>query len=136
MRASTREWLDRAADDLAAAELLLTRQDLTNVVAFHAQQAVEKALKAVIEEVHSDVVRTHSLTRLYGLVKGHYHVIIENMDILDRLEAAYIAARYPGDIGLLPYGKPTPEDAMAFYRFAQQVFQDILSRLEILESPE
>ena len=39
MKAITREWLDRASDDLAAARLLLSQEDLTNVVAFHAQQA-------------------------------------------------------------------------------------------------
>lgn len=50
MKAITREWLDRAEDDLSAAELLLTRPVLTNMVAFHAQQTVEKILKAVLEE--------------------------------------------------------------------------------------
>ena len=44
MKAITREWLARAEDDLAAARLLLAQEDLTNVVAFHAQQAVEKTL--------------------------------------------------------------------------------------------
>lgn len=52
MKAITREWLARAADDLAAARLLLTQENLTNVVAFHAQQTVEKILKAAIEELH------------------------------------------------------------------------------------
>ena len=69
MRAITREWLACAADDLAAARVLLAQEDLTNMAAFHAQQAVEKAFKAVIEEMHLDLVRTHSLTRLYELVR-------------------------------------------------------------------
>ncbi|MBP6440073.1 MAG: HEPN domain-containing protein [Caldilineaceae bacterium] len=50
MKATTAEWLARAADDLKAAEVLIAQPDLTNIVAFHAQQAVEKALKAAIEE--------------------------------------------------------------------------------------
>ena len=44
MKPITHEWLTRATEDLAAAQMLLSRPDLTNVVAFHAQQAVEKAL--------------------------------------------------------------------------------------------
>lgn len=58
MKAITREWLTRAVEDLAAAETLLSRADLTNVVAFHTQQAVEKALKAVIEELDLGLMRT------------------------------------------------------------------------------
>ncbi len=47
MKAITREWLDRAQDDLNAAHALLNYPDLTHVAAFHAQQATEKALKLV-----------------------------------------------------------------------------------------
>ena len=50
MKATTAEWIARAADDLKAAEGLIAQPELTNIVAFHAQQAVEKALKAAIEE--------------------------------------------------------------------------------------
>ena len=135
MKAITREWLATAADDLAAAKLLLTREDLTNVVAFHAQQAVDKALKAAIEELCLDVLRTHSLIRLYELVRIHYPVI-DDMDMLDQLDAVYIAARYPGEMGLLPHGKPAPEEATAFYHFAHTVLQDVQSRLAAFESPE
>jgi len=44
MKAITREWLDRAGEDLKTAELLLTQPELTNMVAFHTQQTVEKTL--------------------------------------------------------------------------------------------
>ena len=88
MKPTTLEWLARATEDLAAAQVLLSRPDLTNVVAFHAQQAAEKALKAVIEELDLGFVRTHSLTRLYELVRLHYPVV-GNMDMLDRLDSVY-----------------------------------------------
>ena len=132
MKAITREWLARAEDDLAAARLLLAQEDLTNVVAFHAQQAVEKTLKAAIEELRLALVRTHSLTRLYELIRLHYPVI-DDMDMLDRLEAVYVATRYPGEMGLLPYGKPTVEEATNFYGFAQNVYRQIRAALEAIE---
>lgn len=122
MKPTTHEWLTRAAEDLVAAQLLLSRPDLTNLVAFHAQQVVEKALKAVIEELNLGFVRTHSLTRLYELVRPHYP-IVSDMDMLDRLDAVYIEARYPGDMGLLPTGKPTPDEAASLLGFADDVFQ-------------
>ncbi len=128
MKAITREWLARAIDDLAAAEELLDREDLTNIVAFHAQQAVEKALKAVIEELDLGLHRTHSLTRLYEMIRP-YHPVIADVDMMDRLEAVYIEARYPGEMGLLPYGKPSPEDAANFYGFARDVVRQLQARL-------
>lgn len=122
----------RAAEDLAAAQLLLSRPDLTNMVAFHAQQTVEKAFKAVIEELELGFVKTHSLTRLYGLVRPHYPVI-GDMDMLDRLDAVYIEARYPGDMGLLPTGKPTEDEAAELYGFANDIFQQLQASLHALD---
>ncbi len=51
MKAITREWLDRAEDDLSAAEMLLPRPALTNMVAFPAQQAVEKNIESYSERI-------------------------------------------------------------------------------------
>lgn len=129
MKPTTQEWLIRATEDLSAAQVLLSRPDLTNMVAFHAQQTVEKALKAVIEELDLGFVKTHSLTRLYGLV-GAYFPVIRDMDMLDRLDAVYIEARYPGDMGLLPTGKPTVDEAIELYSFANDILNDILQRLQ------
>jgi HEPN domain-containing protein len=129
MKPTTHEWLARAAEDLAAAQVLLSRPDLTNTVAFHAQQAVEKALKAVIEELDLGFVRTHSLTRLYELVRPH-HPVIDDMDMLDRLDAVYIEARYPGDMGLLPTGKPTTDEATNLFGFANDIFQRLQTSLQ------
>ena len=50
MKQLTREWLNAAGDDLTAIENLLDNPVLTNIVAFHSQQAIEKSIKAIIEE--------------------------------------------------------------------------------------
>ena len=89
-------------------------------------------MKAAIEELRLALVRTHSLTRLYELIRLHYPVI-DDMDMLDRLEAVYVATRYPGEMGLLPYGKPTVEEATNFYGFAQNVYRQIRAALEAIE---
>jgi HEPN domain-containing protein len=129
MKAITREWLSMAADDLSAAEVLISQEHLTNMVAFHAQQAVEKALKAVIEELELGLIKTHSLTRLYEMVRDSFPVVA-NLDMLDRLEAVYIEARYPGEMGLLPTGKPTTAEAAALLGLARDVYQRIQAGLE------
>lgn len=132
MKAITREWLNRAEDDLKAAKILLTQPELTNVVAFHAQQAVEKTLKAALEESDIAALKTHSLTRLYSLIKPHLPTAIDQ-DMLDRLEAVYTASRYPGEMGLLPYGKPKPIEAREFHSFARQLYKQVYTMLEAAE---
>jgi HEPN domain-containing protein len=131
MKQITKAWLDRALDDLDSIEQLLKKEHLTNVVAFHAQQAVEKSLKAVIEELEIGFVRTHNLLRLHELVKPHYDVT-QDTDMLERLDAVYTESRYPNEMGLLPYGKPTIEDARLFYDFAREVYEQIKVELEAI----
>jgi HEPN domain-containing protein len=130
MKTVTREWLNRAGDDLTAAQLLLIQSELTNMVAFHAQQAAEKALKAVLEESDIAAVKTHSLTRLYKLIESQTSILADiDQDMLDRLEAVYIESRYPGEMGLLPYGKPTQAEASDFYNFAHQLYERVETAL-------
>jgi HEPN domain-containing protein len=50
--------------------------------------------------------------------------------ILTDLDDLYIESRYPGALGLLPNGRPTREDAERFYRFAQNLYQQIGRTLE------
>ena len=64
MKKLTEEWLKAAEDDLRVIERIRQDEHLTHMVAFHAQQAVEKSLKAAIEEYELGSVRVHSLERL------------------------------------------------------------------------
>lgn len=131
MKPITREWLERAHDDLKAADALLRQGGLTHLAAFHAQQAVEKSLKAVIEEHDLGALRTHSLTRLVEVVNPHIRLETDQ-NMLDRLEAIYIEARYPSELGLLPYGKPTTEEAGEFCAYAHSIHHQIRTQLASL----
>lgn len=51
-------------------------------------------------------------------------------DVLDRLNQLYIEARYPGERGLLPGGKPSQEEAKLFQRVARRNYEQIRDRLE------
>ena len=50
MKEKTALWLEFARRDIAAAERLAADAFLSNIVAYHAQQCVEKCLKALYEE--------------------------------------------------------------------------------------
>ncbi len=69
MKLITEEWLARAKEDLDVATEIIAREHLTNMVAFHSQQAVEKTLKGIVEEFEIGFVKTHNLERLLGMVR-------------------------------------------------------------------
>ncbi len=53
------------------------------------------------------------------------------INLIHLLDELYIDSRYPNDFGLLPYGKPTLEDAKEFYEFALTVFDKVCNILDI-----
>jgi HEPN domain-containing protein len=124
----TEAWLTKAGDDLEVIRVLRGNPQLTAVVAFHAQQCVEKCLKAVAEERLGTVPRVHDLRRLWELVAGQFAEALD-MDALRELTDVYTDCRYPGDLGLLPGGKPTEQDASRFEQFADRVYAAVLSVL-------
>lgn len=129
MKLITKEWLNRASDDLTVIEEIIDNHDLTNMVAFHAEQAVEKTLKAVIEEFEIEFIKTHQLEFLLDRVKPHLTFEVDLITI-KRLDEVYIATRYPSDLGLMPYGKPTAEDAQQFHEFAKNFYNQTKKILE------
>lgn len=122
MKKLTEEWLRAAKDDLVVIERILDDEHLTHIVGFHAQQCIEKVLKAAFEELGIESRKTHNLVTLYGRIENF---VEEEMDLalLQTLDALYIEARYPGELGLLPSGRPTLGDARKFYRYAAKVHE-------------
>lgn len=132
MRRATEEWLVSARDDLETIDELIGNRQLTHIVAFHAQQCIEKCLKALLEERERDVPNIHNLITLLGRIgTGGFESVDE--DVLERLNQLYIEARYPGARGLLPEGKPSTEEAQRFRQFAQSVRKRVQ---EVLQSEE
>lgn len=86
--ASPEEWLAHARSDLAFARLGLNQDILPEQLCFHAQQAVEKALKAVLLHAGVDFPFTHDLEALLDTLSA------AGMEVPDELQ----------DVGLLtPY---------------------------------
>lgn len=120
MKQLTREWLNAAGDDLITIENLLDNPILTNIVAFHSQQAIEKSIKAIIEEFGIAFTKTHNLQTL--LIRIEEVILISfNELIISELDRLYIDARYPGDLGLMPHGKPTLEEAKIYFQEALKI---------------
>lgn len=100
---ATREWVDLAEQDLRMALAGLgMREDTPTVgVCFHAQQCVEKYLKALLMYRGTDFPKTHRIVDLLALVVGRGRPSL-TIDEQERLTKYAAAARYPGypDIGV------------------------------------
>ncbi len=92
MRAETERWLRYANEDLVTARVTLAGKRWA-ATSFHAQQAAEKALKALwVERKGLEPLRTHDLVRLADGVRLPSEWL-EEVDVLSR---AYLVSRYPG----------------------------------------
>ena len=124
MKQTTKNWITLAEDDLLAAKTLAGEDRLTNLVSFHCQQCLEKCFKAIIEEKDKPSIKSHDLLRLQlnaGVKLSEPETIM-----LGIINEIYIDSRYPGELGLLPNGKPTLSEAEAFI----QLSDNILLRLK------
>ena len=65
---SPEDWLRYAKADLALAQVPLPAGGLYELLCFHAQQAAEKSLKAVLIHHSIELPRTHNLERLIDLL--------------------------------------------------------------------
>lgn len=86
--------LESAHQDLAACALLSTGAGIKDaVVGFHAQQAIEKSLKAVLSFRAVEFRRTHDLVMLLDLLQDNGWVP-PDADWLDELNPYAVEARY------------------------------------------
>ena len=125
MRQTTKDWLSLAEDDLLAAKALAHEDRLSNVVAFHCQQCLEKCFKAIIEEQDKPSMKSHDLLRLQLI--ANIQLTDSEIILLSMINEVYIDSRYPGDLGLLPKGKPTISEIESFI----QLCDNILNKLKI-----
>lgn len=90
-------WLELAEGDLAVARHILGGEGLpAHAVAFHAQQAAEKALKGLLERYRIPFQRIHDLHILFELLPEAGRRPFDLGD-LDRLTPWAIEGRYGSD---------------------------------------
>jgi HEPN domain-containing protein len=88
-------YLTKAASDLAAARTLASDADQQDdVVGFHAQQTVEKSIKAVLALRESDIPRTHDLVLLARLAGNEDDEIPPELEEAQSLSPWAVAMRY------------------------------------------
>ena len=129
MKETTQQWLNLVETDLRTCEKLLDDDFLTNIVAFHSQQVIEKCFKAIIEEQGLQLPRIHTLARLFGSIQNIIVFSVDNV-MLQKMDTVYTTSRYPSDLGLVPDGKPSKQLAVQLYEFAKYIYESTLKTIE------
>ena len=94
MKEITKQWIDFAKSDIICCKNSLSDKFLTNIVAFHSQQTVEKCFKAILEENGVKLPRIHNLIHLYSKINDIISFSID-LDALATLDEVYTSSRYP-----------------------------------------
>jgi HEPN domain-containing protein len=92
------EWMRRARADLVLANMVKNEEIDPEIIAFHAQQAAEKAIKALLIQRQVEFPRTHIIGVLLTLCKDSGYVLGGNLDEAVRLSEYAVSARYPGEM--------------------------------------
>ena len=132
LRNLVRDWLRRADLDCDAAARLASEGDrFRDIVAFHAQQAVEKYLKALLVCHQVEFRKTHDIEQLLFMVRGVEPSVAEELIETKWLTPFGVDIRYPGDF---PGTLPGDEDrALSMAQSARQVVLSVLSRFLVAD---
>ena len=125
------EWLRWAKADLQVASLTDDERIAPEIAAFHAQQAAEKILKALLVQEQIDFPRTHSIGALLALCEEAG--IVGAKDLIDAtsLTRYAVATRYPGEED--PVGR---EEAREAATLAAQVFDWGVAQIQVSGNEE
>lgn len=122
--AETQRWLHDALTDLRVAELALNTPGLDpHPACYHAQQAAEKALKAILVYVQIQYPFTHDLDSVRARIPSGWPVKDEFPPFKALSQWAY-KARYPGE-----WAEPTAADAREALRWARAIYDSVLRDL-------
>jgi HEPN domain-containing protein len=99
MKPTTHEWIEKAENDFHTCERELKARKHPNYdgACFHAQQCVEKYLKAFLDKKDLATPRTHDLGLIADLCLPHARLLGQCYDDLEFLTAFAVAYRYPGE---------------------------------------
>ncbi len=92
------EWMRRARADLVLANMVENEEIAPEIIAFHAQQAVEKALKALLIQRQIEFPRTHIIGVLLTLCKESGYTPWESLEEAVKLSDYAVSTRYPGEM--------------------------------------
>jgi len=122
--AFAKEWLEKGIGDFLAAQRVMQGHPLlTEIAAFHCQQAVEKALKSYLVQNNESFEKVHDLQLLCDLCAKLDPTFSTLRDPAGKLNPYAVTLRYPGERDI------TPEEVAQSLDIATTVWHFVLDRL-------
>ena len=98
MNPLTLEWIERAEEDDDMAQLARrSSPPFHNSICFHAQQCIEKYLKAWLQEANLPMPKTHNLEELLALILPTLPAWSQWQPDFEIISEYVVESRYPGD---------------------------------------
>jgi len=131
MKDETTKWLDYADQNIKSARVLFDSR-LFNPCLQNVQQAVEKALKALLVESSEDFRKTHSINELMIILSKNGIDIGLAEDERDLLDSIYLPSKYPLG-GIIPEFEPDSEICQQCLGIAESVERDEIRQAALKE---
>jgi len=124
IRSLVADWIAKADLDFDTTVRLLAEERFRDIVAFHAQQAAEKYLKALLTRRQIEFPKTHVIRRLLILLLPVEPGIAEELDDANWLSPYGAEIRYPGD-----RSETVPGDQVRAQQLAHKVRDAVMATL-------
>ena len=125
MNPLTLEWVQKAEGDYRTAKWGQQAPDpVHDTICFHAQQCIEKYLKAWLQETNIRAPRTHDLEELLDLIVSTFPAWSRWQPAFKIMTAYAVESRYPGD-------SRTAEDTHHAMQICEEVRQTVRRQLKL-----
>ena len=120
------DWISKAETDLKCAKILFEYDGGNEVVAFHSQQSIEKALKAIILYLYATLESGHSLLYLCKKVMAKKIDFAKHLDGCILVNQYYIETRYPNENPILV----SNEEAERCIKIAEDILNEVKKNIK------
>jgi len=128
-RELVRQWLGKAEQDMKAGEALLAAEPpFLYPACFHAQQAAEKYLKALLTWHQIEFPKTHAIEQLLDLLKDADAKTVSDLKDASMLTPYGVDIRYPSD-----QPEPSRDEAREAVELARTVRNAVMDRLKEIQ---
>ena len=119
------EWIKKADLDFSTSVRLSREPEFRDIVVFHAQQAVEKYLKALLTRHQTEFPKTHVIRRLLLLLQPAEPALADALEDANWLSPFGVDIRYPAD-----FPETLPGDEARALELARRVKSAVMAALE------
>ena len=119
------EWIKKADLDFSTTVRLSAEPEFRDIVVFHAQQAVEKYLKALLTRHQTEFPKTHVIRRLLLLLRPVDPALADALEDANWLSPFGVDIRYPAD-----FPETLPGDEARALELARRVKNAVMAALD------